>query len=68
MKNGNNLALEVILHRVEAWAGSRSAAEQWYRETPIPSLGSLTAQQLVDKGRVAEVLRYLERIEQGGYA
>ncbi len=59
---------KVILPRIEAWSGSREAACRWYREKPIPSLGGLTAQQLAARGRVAEVLAYLEHIDQGGYA
>lgn len=66
--HGRDPAEKVILPRIEAWAGSREAACRWYREKPIPSLGGLTAQQLAARGRVAEVLAYLEHIDQGGYA
>lgn len=61
-------AEKVILPRIETWAGSREAARRWYRETPIPALGGLTAEQLAARGRVDEVLSYLEHIGQGGYA
>ncbi|WP_158294517.1 antitoxin Xre/MbcA/ParS toxin-binding domain-containing protein [Halomonas urmiana] len=58
----------MILPLVEAWAGSTKEAQRWYKETPIPALGDLTAQQLVARGRVAEVLSYIEHIEHDGYA
>lgn len=36
--------------------------------SPIPALGDLSAQQLVARGQVANVLSYIEHIDQGGYA
>lgn len=66
--HGKDPAEKVILPRVEVWAGSREEALRWYRETLIPALGDLTAQQLVARGRMADVLSYIEHIDQGGYA
>lgn len=58
---------ERILRRVEAWAGSREAALEWYCEQEIPGFGR-TARQLVQDGRAEAVHRYLERIRDGGFA
>lgn len=68
MAHGSDPHEQSILPRIEAWAGSREAACRWYREKPIPSLGGLTAQQLVARGKMADVLSYIEHIDQGGYA
>ncbi|MDZ7854082.1 MAG: hypothetical protein U5L98_15945 [Halomonas sp.] len=66
--HGEDADEEVIFSRIEARAGSRKEAYRWYRQTPIPALGDLTAQQLVARGRVADVLSYVEHIEHRGYA
>ena len=42
-------------------------ARAWMREHTIPSLGA-TADELIADGRGELVLRYLNRIDQGGYA
>ena len=57
-----------ILLRVQPWAGSTGAAWAWYRSQPIPSLGDLTAEQLVTRGEAEGVRAYLDRIGEGGYA
>lgn len=66
--HGHDPDAEVILSRIETWASSREAAEDWYRYTPIPALGGNTAQQQVAKGGVNDVLAYLDHLGQGGYA
>jgi hypothetical protein len=65
---GKDPAVEVILPLIEAWTCSPEDAQRWYRKTPIPALGSFTAQQLVARGRADDVLAYLEHIDHGGYA
>ena len=57
-----------ILKRIEPWAGSISAAWSWYRSYPIASLGDLTAEALVSRGRAEDALLYLSQIGEGGYA
>lgn len=57
-----------ILHRVEPWAGSESAAWAWYRSTGIPALGDLTPEELVSRGRGDDVRAYLTHLADGGYA
>lgn len=59
---------EEIIERVVEWAGSREAADHWYRQQAIPSLGDLTPEALVQTGRGALLRRYLERIAEGGFA
>jgi hypothetical protein len=57
-----------ILNRVQGWAGSKEAAFAWYRSTPLPSFGDMTAEDLVKQGRAEAVKRYISRIAAGGYA
>lgn len=57
-----------ILSRVQPWAGSEGAAWAWYRSTTIPSLGDLTPEQLVSRGRGDDVRTYLTHLVNGGYA
>lgn len=59
---------QIILDRIEPWAGSRAAACAWYQTYPISALGGLTAEQLVTQGRTQEVIAYLAHTRNGGYA
>lgn len=59
--------VEIIL-RVLPWTRSLSGAINWYRATPLPSLGGMTARQIVHQDRAREVKAYLSRIADGGYA
>ncbi|MGM1054079.1 MAG: hypothetical protein ACQEXO_17080 [Pseudomonadota bacterium] len=58
----------LIVEEITAWAGSEDAAWTWYHTYPIAALGDRTAHQLVDDGRVGDVLAYLTHTELGGYA
>lgn len=60
--------IQTILEKIEPWAGSRDAAEAWYRNHPIAAFGDLTAADLVAQGRADDVLRFLDHIESGGFA
>jgi hypothetical protein len=57
-----------IVRRVQPWAGSESAAWAWYRSTEIPSLGNLTAEDLVSSGRADDVRAYLDHLNNDGYS
>ena len=57
-----------IVRRVQPWAGSESAAWAWYRATAIPSLGNMTAEDLVSSGRADDVRAYLEHLDSDGYS
>jgi len=57
-----------ILFRVKPWAGSLPAAFAWYRSTPLPSFGNVTAEALVREDHADWVRAYLDRIAEGGYA
>lgn len=57
-----------VMSRAESLSGSRMHAYAWYRSTPIPSLGNLTAQELVAQGKGEAVMSYLNRLAEGGYA
>ena len=58
-----------VMSRAESLTeGNRMRAYAWYRSTPIPSLGNLTAQELVAQGKGEAVMSYLNRLAEGGYA
>jgi hypothetical protein len=62
------LEAQAIIGRAEPWAGSESAAWAWFRTTEIPSLGNLTAEDLVSSGRGDDVRAYLDHLNSGGYS
>ena len=55
-----------VIHRVLPWAGTVQFAFAWYRSQPLPSFGSLTAEDLVKAGRIEALRGYLTRIAAGG--
>jgi uncharacterized protein (DUF433 family) len=61
-------AAEQVLAAAATCCGDRAAAWVWFVVQPLPAFGGHTAQQLVQAGQVAAVLRYLERANAGGYA
>jgi len=58
----------MIISRVTPWCGTPFQAYAWYRSEPIPSFGDLTAQALVRQGKADLVMRYLDRMADGGFA
>ncbi len=58
----------MIINRVTPWCGSPFQAYAWYRSEPLPSFGDLTAQALVKQGKANAIMRYLDRIADGGFA
>lgn len=63
-----DLEAKDIVRRAQPWAGSESAAWAWYRSTEIPSLGNLTAEDLVFSGRGDDVRAYLDHLNSGSYS
>ena len=57
-----------ILSRVEFRTGSLLVAYAWYRGTPIPGFGGMTADRLVREGKIDFVRAYLDQVDDGGYA
>ena len=56
-----------ILSRVESRTGSLLVAYAWYRGTPIPGFGGMTAERLVREGMNDFVRAYLDQMDDGGY-
>lgn len=57
-----------VMSRAEAMAGGhRMRAYAWYRSTPIPAFGNLTASQLVHDGHGEAVMDYLNALAEGGH-
>ncbi|MCB6177325.1 MbcA/ParS/Xre antitoxin family protein [Rhodobacter sp. Har01] len=57
-----------ILTRVAPRFGSDLIAYAWYRSEPLSGYGGLTAMHLVQQGRAAEVVDYIDAIDAGLYA
>lgn len=49
-------------------AGSLEGAVEWFKHTPIISMGTKTAMEHVKDGKVQWVYRYLEGVYNGAYA
>ena len=62
------LDLVLIINRVIPWTGSLFQAYAWYRSEPLPGFGDLTAETLVKQGHSAQIMAYLDRIAEGGFA
>lgn len=58
---------EEIFNQLIKWGASKEKIPDWYENTIISSLGN-TAKHFVDEGRGDLVLKYLKRIEAGGYS
>lgn len=59
---------QMVLDRVTPRFGSAEAAIKWFEEEPLPGLSGATAMQLVSRGRVQDVLDYIDAIDEGGFA
>ncbi len=68
IKSACHLCPPEIIDRLVPWAGSRELACDWYLNYPIAALGGLTPEELVNEGRVQDLVSYLNHIEDGGYA
>ena len=68
IKSARHLFPPEIIGRLVPWAGSRESACDWYLNYPIAALGGLTPEELVNEGRVQDLVSYLNHIEDGGYA
>jgi len=57
-----------ILNRVEPRFGSALIAYAWYRSEPLAGFGGLTPMQLVQAGKAAEVMDYIDAVDAGLHA
>ncbi len=57
-----------ILNRVQPRFGSELIAYAWYRSEPLAGFGGLTAMQLVRDGHAADVLDYIDAVDEGVFA
>lgn len=60
--------ISLIINQTLQWSGSLFQAYAWYRSEGIPGFGGVTAEQLVKRGKAQQVMNYLNRICEGGYA
>lgn len=57
-----------ILNRVAPRFGSALIAYAWYRSEPLAGFDGLTAMQLVQGGKAAEVMEYIDAVDAGIHA
>jgi len=57
-----------ILNRVEPRFGSLLIAYAWYRSEPLAGFGGQTAMQLVQAGKAAAVMDYIDAVDAGVHA
>jgi hypothetical protein len=57
-----------VINKVEPRFGSTLMAYAWYRSEPLPGFSGQTAMQLVRKGRVDDVLDYVDAVDAGVHA
>lgn len=56
-----------VINKAAARFGSNFVAYAWYRSEPLPGFSGQTAMQLVQAGRVNEVLEYIDAVDAGIY-
>lgn len=57
-----------IIHRVTPRFDSPLMAYAWYRSEPLAGFAGLTAMQLVREGRAADVMDYIDAVDEGVHA
>ncbi|AAV97277.1 hypothetical protein SPOA0141 (plasmid) [Ruegeria pomeroyi DSS-3] len=57
-----------VLNKVEPRFGSELMAYAWYRSEPLPGFDGRTAMQLVQEGKVQQVLDYVDAVDAGVFA
>lgn len=57
-----------ILNRVEPRFGSALVAYAWYRSEPLAGFDGMTAMHLVQEGRAADVMDYIDAVDAGVHA
>jgi len=57
-----------IINYILPWCKNIEDALSWYKNFPLPSFNNMTAESLVDQGRIEDVKKYLNRINSGGYS
>lgn len=65
MNRTSQAAGRQILASVEPRFESAERARDWFENEALPGFNGLTAKQLVDKGRHAEVLTFLAAVDAG---
>lgn len=57
-----------IINKVEPRFGSAMMAYAWYRSEPLAGFSGQTPMQLVQNGRAAEVIEYVDAVDAGVHA
>lgn len=57
-----------ILNRVEPRFGSALLAYAWYRSEPLAGFDGMTAMHMVQEGRAADVMDYIDSVDAGVHA
>lgn len=65
MDQKSRAATRQILASIEPRFESSERARHWFEHEPVPGFSGLTAKQLVEEGREAEVLKFLAAVDAG---
>lgn len=57
-----------IVNRLTPRFGSALVAYAWYRSEPLSGFAGMTAAKLVQDGRAATVMDYIDAVDAGGFA
>jgi hypothetical protein len=57
-----------ILNLIEARFAAAASAQVWYRSEPLSGFAGRTARQLVQAGRGAEVVEFVQAVDAGVHA
>ena len=64
----SGVCLRLFPAAILPFAGSALIAYAWFRSEPLAGFGGLTAMQLVQDGRAAEVMDYIDAVDAGVHA
>lgn len=58
----------LLVARAKTLAGGDAQALAWYQTARLAGFGGLTPAEMVRQGEADAVLKYIQRVESGGYA
>lgn len=57
----------LVIELASKFCENYAQAFKWYSTVKLPSFGARTAAELVSSGNINAIIKYLERIDTGGY-
>lgn len=68
MQNDRRADRAKVIAKVEPHFPSRALAFAWFITEPLAGFAGRTAKQLVEEGRVEDVIRYIDSVDAGSHA